>query len=192
MDLLFLNRVSSEFADKVISLSDLLSIDPNWLMFLMDFESGIDSTRENAFGCVGLIQFCADYPGGDSKTISGIEYKLATIKAMSPENQLDLVYAYLKSIQKDKGKFSDYYQLYFAILYPDAYGKPDDYVLNTNSNPIFDLNKDGKITISEVKSYLDSRVHQTIGSQYWDTFFKKKTFCSSIKEKSFSGQQLPC
>lgn len=191
MTLLFSNRVSIAFANKVISISDKLGIDPNWLMFLMDWESGIDADRENPFGCIGLIQFCPDYSGGDYKTIGGVQYKMSIIKSMSPEDQLDLVYDYLKEIQRSKGKFSDYYQLYFAILFPIAYGQPNEYVLTTKSNPIFDLNKNGKVTVGEVKAYLDKRVKEKVPTHYLDTFFKKKTFCNSIKEKSFSGEPLP-
>lgn len=192
MQLLFSNKVSPAFADKVISISNKLPIDPNWLMFLMDWESGIDSDRENLFGCIGLIQFCPDYQGADFKTIGGVQYKMSIIKSMSPEDQLDLVYDYLKEIQGAKGKFEDYYQLYFAILFPEAKGRPDTYVLNTKSNPIFDLNNDDSVTVAEVKGYLDNRVKEKIKPEYWNTFFKKKTFCSSIKEKSCSGELLEC
>lgn len=192
MNLLFSNRVSQAFADKVQSISDKLGIDPNWLMFLMDWESGIDAARENSFGCVGLIQFCADFSGGTYKTINGVQYGLQDIKNRTPEAQLDLVYQYLKEIQSDKGKFADFYDLYFAILYPEAFGKADNYVLNTKSNPIFDLNKDGIITVGEVKQYLDGRVKTKVPAEYWNTFFKKKTSFSSTKEKSYSGQLLEC
>lgn len=192
MNLLFSNRVSKAFADKVNNYSDKLNIDPNWLMFLMDWESGLDASNTNAYGCTGLIQFCADVSGGSYKTIGGKPYSLQSIKNMAPEAQLDVVYAYLKEIQDNKGKFADYYDLYFAILFPQASDKPDDYVLNTKSNPIFDLNKNGSITVAEIKQYLDNRVKTKVPAAYWPTFFKKKTFCSSIKEKSFSGELSLC
>lgn len=192
MNLLFSNRVSQAFADKVISISNSLGIDPDWLMFLMDWESGLNSSITNAYGCTGLIQFCADFSGGTYKTIDGKQYSLQSIKNMAPEAQLDVVYAYLKEMQDDKGKFADYYDLYFAILFPEASDKPDDYVLNTQSNPIFDLNKNGKITVAEVKQYLDNRVKTKVPTAYWPTFFKKKTFCSSIKERSYSGELSLC
>lgn len=183
MELLFGNRVTPAFADKVIEISDKLAIDPNWLMFVMDWESEIDSSRVNSYGCTGLIQFCADQSGGTYKTINGKRYDLESIKNMSPVDQLDVVYEYLREVQRYKGKFPDYYQLYFGILFPDAYGKEDDYILNTKSNPIFDINKNGTITVAEVKEYLDNRVRRLVDPSEWQTFFKKKTFCSSIKEK---------
>lgn len=192
MDLLFSNRVPKVFTDKVISISNKLAIDPNWLMFLMDWESGLDSSRTNPYGCSGLIQFCADFPGGTYKTINGQQYSLQTIRMMAPEAQLDVVYEYLKEVQRNNGKFADYYQLYFAILFPKAYEQPNEYVLDTSTNNIFDLNKNGQITVGEVKQYLDNRVKLTVPTAYWPVFFKKKTSFSSTVERSYSGALLPC
>lgn len=191
MNLLFSNKVSKNFANKVISISNELDIDASWLMFLMDWESAgtFRASIENSFGCIGLIQFCPSHLGADYKTIGGVQYKMSIIKAMTPEAQLDLVEDYLKEVQ-GSGKFPDYHQLYFAILFPEAKGKPDDYVLNTKSNPIFDINKNGSITVGEVKQYLDNRVREKVPQSYWNTFFKKKTSFSSIKEKLYSGEQL--
>lgn len=190
MEILFSNRVSQAFLRILISISNKLAIDPSWLMFLMDWESGISSTRENSYGCLGLIQFCPDYSGGSYKTINGVRYDLQSLKMMLPEDQLQVVYEYLREIQRAKGKFADYYQLYFAILFPAAYGQPDDYVLNTQSNPIFDLNKDGRVTVGEVKEYLDNRVRDKVPQSYWDIFFKKKSSFSYIEQRSYSEQLL--
>lgn len=190
--LLFSSKVSKEFVDKAIIISNKLGIEPDWLMFLIDWESAgsFRASIENSFGCIGLIQFCPDYQGSDFKTIGGVQYKMSIIKAMTEEDQLDLVYDYLKEVQSYKGKFADYYQLYFAILFPEAKGKPDDYILNTKTNPIFDLNKNGSITVLEVKQYLDNMVKEKVPASYWNNFFKKKTSFNSIEEKSYSGEEL--
>lgn len=192
MSLLFSNKVSQAFANKVISRSAELPIEPDWLMFLMDFEDAgtFSAANENSFGCIGLIQFCPDYQGADFKTIGGVQYKMSVIKAMTAEDQLDLVFDYLKEIQHAKRRFATYYDLYFAILFPAAYGQADDYVLNTQSNPIFDLNGDGKITVGEVKTFLDNRIKAKVPAANQNTFFKKKTFCSCIKEKSLLESSL--
>ena len=188
MNVLFSDKVSKAFADKMISRSPELPIEPDWLMFLMDWEdaSTFSPSNENSFGCIGLIQFCPDYQGADFKTIAGVQYKMSIIQAMTAEDQLDLVFDYLKEIQKAKGRFATYYDLYFAILFPAAYGQADDYVLNTKTNMVFDMNSDGLVTVGEVKMYLDNRVKAKVPEAYWNTFFKKKTFCSSIKEKLLS------
>lgn len=197
MALLFINKVlynRQSFSDKVEEISDKLGILPDWLMFLMDFESEISSTRPNACGCVGLIQFCPDrysapcVPAVDYKTIGGRQYKISDIAAMSNVDQLNLVYEYLKPF---KGDMQEYYDLYFAILFPNALGKEDSYIINTKSNPIFDLNKNGSITVAEVKQFLDNRVRDKVSPSYWNIFLKKKeTFCRYIREKSYSGEQL--
>lgn len=190
MALLYINRIvlnRQAFSDKVESISAKLGIDPNWLMFLMDFESEISSSRENSFGCIGLIQFCPDFSGGSYKTIGGIKYNMADIKNMSNVDQLDLVYEYLKPY---KGDMQQYYDLYFAILFPVALGKEDTYVLNTKSNPIFDLNKDGSITVAEVKQFLDNRLNEKVPVSYHDTFKKKTLFCKSIEGNFYSGRGL--
>lgn len=184
MNLLFSNRISKELSDRVIERSAQMGIEPSWFMFLSDFESGLDPYRENSFGCFSWIQFCPDFSGGDYKTIKGKRYYFSDLKNYTPLQLLDLSFEYLEEQQSIHGKFAAYQDLYLAILWPVAIGKPDDYVLKTSSNPIFDINpKDGTITKGEVNQYMDNRVREKVPQEYWNTFFKKKTFCSSIKQK---------
>lgn len=199
MPLLFSNKVSSAFADKVIQKSAQLPIEPDWAMFVMNYESSIDASRPNFIGCVGLIQFCPDKPGLDYKTIGGVVYKLADIKNMTPERQLDLVFQYWQEIQNQYGRFSSYQDLYLGTFYPYAIDQDDNYVIGmekgsgaikiiAQQNPSFDANKDLKITKGEFKSYLDTYVKNTVNEAYWPVFFKKKTSLRSIKERSLSGE----
>jgi len=60
----------------------------------------------------------------------------------------------------------DMYNLYFAVFFPLAIGKEDDFVLQLSDisvakiaaqNPHYDLDKDSKITRGEVVKYLDSK-----------------------------------
>lgn len=183
MLLLFKDRVSKEVADRVIYRSEKLPIEPHWFMFLADFESSLDAYKPNKYGCFSWIQFCPDVSGGDYKTIKGRRYYFIDMKKMSEIELLDLSFDYLEEQQSNHGRFSSYHDLYFSILYPVAIGKPDDYVLNTQSNPIFDLNKNGTITVGEVKQYLDNRVRVKVPNAYLDIFFKKKTSFSYINEK---------
>lgn len=183
MNVLFSNRVPKQVLDRIIYRSEKLGIDPSEFMFLGEFESGLSSTIINSYGCVGVIQFCADATGLDYKTINGVRYKLSDIQKMTFVEQVDLAFDYLEEQQRIHGRFASYHDLYFAILYPIAIGKPDDYVLNTQSNPIFDINKNGSITVGEVKQYLDNRVKEKVPTEYWNILFKKKTFCSYINGK---------
>lgn len=186
MDILFLYKVPGDrqaYANKLISVSDRLGTEANWIQFLIDWEDAgtFSPSNENSFGCIGYIQFCPDVPGGSYKTIGGIPYEMSEIKAMNPEQQLELVYTYLKPY---KGDIESYYDLYFAILWPAALGKEDSYVLRTNTNNVFDINKDGAITVGEVKKYLDNRVKQVVPAEYQDSFKKKEISFKSTREKS--------
>lgn len=196
MPVLFSNRVPKEVLDRIIYRSEKLGTEPDWFMFLGDWESGLSSTIENSCGCVGVIQFCADkysapcVPAVDYKTIKGIRYKLSDIKNMPFVQQIDLAFDYLEEQRGVFRRFASYSDLYFAILYPSAIGKPDDYILNTQSNPIFDINKDSTITVGEVKQYMDNRVREKVPQNYWNIFFKKKVSSSCTRVKLFSGRQL--
>ena len=178
MELLFKNKVTDnreEFAEKMETISAKLGTIPDWLMFLMDFESAetFSASEENPFGCIGLIQFCPDFSGADYKTINGVQYKMSVIKSMSNVEQLTLVYEYLKLF---KGDIQEYYDLYFAILCPDMLGKPDDYSNAgcSRNNLVFDMNSNKSVTVGEVKKFLDERVKNKVPPSYWNLFFKKK------------------
>lgn len=190
MNLLFSNKVTKQVADTIISRSGKLGIDPDWFMFLGDFESGLDAWESNPYGCFSWIQFCPDVPGGDYKTIKGRRYYFFELAKMSEIELLNLSFDYLEEQQSAHGRFASYHDLYFSILYPAAIGEPDDYVLNTKSNNIFDINKNGSITVGEVKQYLDNRVKLKVPADYWSVFFKKKTSFSYTKQNCYGVQPL--
>lgn len=190
MAFLFSNRISKQEADVIVERSKQLPIEPSWFTFLADFESGLDPYRYNPYGCFSWLQFCPDFSGGTYKTIKGQRYYFSEMAKMTPIQLLNLSFDYLEEQQAAHGRFSTYHDLYFSILYPAAIGKPDSYVLNTKSNPIFDGNKDGKITVGEVKKYLDVRVKTKVPTSDWDLLLKKKASSSYIREKSYFGHSL--
>ena len=189
MALLFINKVPGDkiaFEAKVRSISNMLDIDPNWLMFLINFESDgtFSASVPNEYGCRGLIQFCPDKSGGNYKTISGRQYTMDQIASMTNVEQLDLVYDYLNERQGIGHKFYGFHDLYLAILWPKAVGQDDDYVITTSTNPAFDIApKDGIITVGEVKRFLDERVAKTVPSEYQKEFKKKVLFSEYTKGK---------
>lgn len=197
MALLFSNKVSKEFTDKIISISDDLAIDPNWLMFIINFETGGSfSPREQNpdTQATGLIQFLPS-------TATWLGTSIPALIAMTNVEQLDYVYEYLKRRQKEYGRFSTYHDLYLSVFYPKAINESDEYVIGSErgssyvqsvakQNSGFDYNKDLKVTKSELKKWLDMQVMKVASTDLYPTFFKKKTFCSYIKEKSCSGEQL--
>lgn len=190
MALLWSNRITKPQADIIIRRSDKLSTEPDWAMFLFDLESSLNPFIENPYGCYSWLQFCADYSGANYKTIQGRRYYFSDMKKMTADELLNLSFDYLDEQQENTGRFASYHDMYFSILYPVAVGKPDDYVLNTKTNPLFDLNKNGTITVGEVKEYLDNRVRAKVPTEYWNTFFKKKSGGNYIREKSYGEHSL--
>ncbi len=152
----------SQFVAKVISISQKLEINPNWLMGIMYWESAytFSPSKKNNIGCVGLIQFCPDSPGGSFKTINGKKYYLSDLAKMTAIQQLDVVYQYYLPY---KGKIKGYIDCYFVTFFPAAIGKPDDWILQASgispysiwkSNPGFRVDKEQNIKVWEVKKIM--------------------------------------
>lgn len=189
MTLLFSNIVSKLFSDKVkVIAGDLPATDPNWLMFLMGFETRYTfspSIKNPTSTATGLIQFL-------ESTARDLGTTTAQLRLMSAEDQLDYVYKYL---DKKNKKFSSYHDLYLAIIYPAAIGQPDTYELDADAsmaNLGFDINKNKRVTVGEIKEKLDDTVREVVPSSYWPIFFKKKTSFNSIKQNSYSGELSLC
>ena len=172
MNLVYISRVLTNqlpFSEKVRYISDLLGIDPNWLMWVMNFESSLNPRAVNPDGgATGLIQF---YPS----TARSLGTTTADLLQMSNVEQLDYVYDYLKP---HSGRMNSMIDVYFAVFFPVAMNKADDYILQTSTlaastiarqNAGFDLNRDAQITRSEV----EARVSVGIPSEY-QAIMKKK------------------
>jgi len=161
MALLFEEKISENkdaFVDKVKAISKDLSIDPNWLMVVMNSESGLKHRIVNKIsGATGLIQFMPD-------TARGLGTTTEKLKAMSNVEQLDYVKKYFQ------GKtYNSYTDLYAQTFYPVSRNKPDDFILGSErgmdwakkiaqQNKVIDLNKDGVITAGEFKQWVKSRI----------------------------------
>ena len=168
--ILYENKVSPEFIVKVKDVANRLGIDVNWLMAVMHLESAgtFSPSITNSLGYVGLIQF----GWSASATIGTTQAKL---KMMSAVEQLEYVYKYLAIYKR---KITSYVDLYLAIFFPVALGKSKDFVLQAKNlpadkvaraNPLFDINKDSKITVGEIEEKLMNRIPKTFLS-----YFKEK------------------
>lgn len=167
----FSTRLTASQLAKVEKVSTDLFIDSDWLLGVMYLESKLNPQAVNPVsGSVGLIQFTRDKAGVDYKTINGKKYPLETIKAMDFTKQLDVVSEYYKT---HKNKMSSFADVYLVTFFPLAVGKPDTYVLQTSGlsasliasqNPIFDLNKDKKITKGEFIAYIENKYLKTFNS----------------------------
>jgi hypothetical protein len=135
---------NTTFKEKLKQISNEIGVDENSIIKLMKHESGLDSSVKNSIGCVGLIQFCPDNSGGNTKTINGKAYNLEDLRN-DLELQLDAIKEFWSKGKRD-GKIKDAKDLYIYNFFPVAAGKSDNYVLQTKglsaekiakSNPIF-------------------------------------------------------
>jgi hypothetical protein len=150
---------------KVIEVATELGINPNWLLAVIYFETAktFSPSKTNSIGSVGLIQFTRDKSGVAYKTINGKKHVLTDIAKMSFESQMDLVLEYFKEVKRTSGKsLNSFMDVYFAVFFPKALNQSSSYILQTigltasliaKQNPIFDSNKDAKITKSEIENF---------------------------------------
>jgi hypothetical protein len=176
MNLLFIDKVKlnqSAFAEKVVHIAKLLGIDPNWLMFVMNSESGLNHQAKNPYaGAIGLIQFMP-------ATAKGLGTSVEALAKMTNVQQLDYVYKYYLTY---KSRIKNITDLYLATFYPYAMGKPDSYQIGSEKglkyaqlvakqNPIFDLNKDGIVTLGEWKQWLLKSLKKKVTEEQYNLFF---------------------
>lgn len=143
------SKVSEVFKDRVKWIAADLGFNPNWLMAAMAFESGetFSASVKNAAGsgATGLIQFMPS-------TAKGLNTTVKDLAALSPEDQLKFVYKYFLPY---KGRIKSLDDLYMAILWPSAIGKPPEYKLfirggvTYRQNAGLDRDKNGYVSKAE-------------------------------------------
>lgn len=167
----FINKVPENrqaFGEKVISISDQLGFMPEWLMIVMNNESGEDSTAHNPYSsATGLIQFM-------ESTAADLGTSTAALAAMTNIDQLD----YVKKYFTKYGYYhhvNDVSDCYLAVFFPSALFKGEDYIFPkwaSDANPVFDLNKDGQLTKAEFRKYVNDKYSAYLPDQA--EFVKKK------------------
>jgi len=146
-----------EFILGIENLTNYLGIDnPNSLLAVMNLESGLNPKAQNttypfANGyATGLIQFTPD-------TAKYLGTSVESLYATNNVGQLEYVKKYFSPF---RGKIKSFTDLYLTTFFPAALGKADSYVIETSkisaqsvakSNPSFDLDKNGAITVGEFK-----------------------------------------
>lgn len=153
----------SEFKAKVVRMAADLGCDPNHLMAAMAFETGESfspSIVNTVSGATGLIQFMPS-------TARALGTTTAALKAMSAVNQLDYVSKYFQSY---KGKLSSLSDVYMAILWPKAIGKPEGFVLfaapsvQYTQNKGLDTDGDGGVTKAEASAKVRAKLTKGMGA----------------------------
>jgi len=163
-------QVSAEFCDRIREIADSLGTDPNYLMACIAFESGetFSPAIKNAAGsgATGLIQFM---PG----TAQALGTTTEELASMTAEEQLDYVEEYFLP---SSGKLTTLEDVYMAILWPAAVGKPLDYVLFEKDDPEhprryiqnagLDFDQDGIITKAEAAGKVRKKLEKGLSSQF--------------------------
>lgn len=144
-------KVSPSFRKKVYQICDELGWGhehPSWLMACMAFETGrtfSPSTKNPSSSASGLIQFM-------DATARGLGTTTTKLRAMTPVQQLDWVKKYFEPYARRVNNLED---MYMAILWPVAVGKPLDYALWRSgtrtyaANRGLDINRNGAVTKRE-------------------------------------------
>lgn len=145
-------KVEPSFRAGVLWIEQQLELDADKLMACMAFETGgtFSPTVRNAAGssAIGLIQFMAT-------TAKQLGTSTEALGRLTATQQLSYVYHYFRRFGGDLSHWS-LEDVYMAILYPAAIGKPLDWEmpwkygsLAYKQNAGLDLNKDHKITKRE-------------------------------------------
>jgi hypothetical protein len=162
---------------KLKEVSTLLGVDPFWLWVVIQHESGWNPRAVNpSTGASGLIQFMPS-------TAKSLGASPATILLSGVNSQLDLVYKYLLPY---KGKMKDIDDVYFAVFYPKAIGKPNSYILGIEKgkdyaqtvamqNPANNPNRDNMITVGEVKRIIRNKAKAYGYNPFQELLSKLKT-----------------
>lgn len=147
--------LSDEFYNKVVEVAKKVKCSANDLMAMMYSESGLKTTTVNrSSGATGLIQFMPD-------TAREIGTTTTALKRMSAVEQLTYVEKYILMNKRNAG-YSENQVLdtgtLYAINFLPAYAKRE--VLSTQNDKYYsankglDVNKDGKITKTELANRL--------------------------------------
>ena len=146
-----------KFRAGVIDMAKRLKLNPDWLMGVMQFESGIDPHKKNyaGSGATGLIQFMPD-------TARGLGTSTGALGQMSATQQLPFVEKYFKNKAPHIKNMRD---MYMSVLYPAAMGKGAEHTLfsadsksrlgkiSYKQNAGLDTNKDGRVTAGEAAAH---------------------------------------
>lgn len=145
-----------DFNVKLDNVANSLGVEPNFLRATIHMETGgtFDPSIKNpGSSATGLIQFM-------SATAKNLGTTTSKLSKMTGEEQLDYVEKYFKPW---KGKLKTLGDVYAAVLWPAAVGKPANYVLFRRGTeayrlnaPAFDLSQKGYVTKKDITKKLQS------------------------------------
>ena len=148
-----------DFYKKVKTVATELKCSHLDLLACMAFETGrtMNPGIQNSIGATGLIQFIRP-------TAASLGTTTDELRTMTRVQQMDYVLKYFKAGPIRKLSSVTLEDLYMAILWPAAVGKPNDYVLFSSPSKAYeqnkglDLNKDGNITKAEAAAKVRDQI----------------------------------
>ena len=162
--LLFIDKVAEPirdaFAKEVRRMARKYRINPNWLMGVMNSETGgsFDPAQKNyaGSGATGLIQFMP----ATARDLGTTTHALAKLSAVA---QLSYVDRYLAMQMKNFGinRIKDYDDLYLMVFYPAYIGQPDTKAFPQSvyaQNKGVDVDSDGIMTIADFKAFIRKKI----------------------------------
>ena len=147
------------FVAQVNEMSVRLQVKPEWLMIVMCFETGGTfraNIRNRYSGATGLIQFIPT-------TATRLGTSVSRLGRMDAVEQLQFVECYFTPYA---GKMHNAYDCYIVVFAPAFLGKPESQILYRANgktaldrrryryNRILDTNRDGLITIADVRKQI--------------------------------------
>lgn len=154
----YIDSNKEEFLLEVSNIANRLGITSNQLLSVMFIESNLNHKAPNRIsGAVGLIQFMP-------ATAISLGTTVQKLALLTNVQQLYYVEKYLKPYA---GKMHTLADVYFAVFFPLAIGKADNFVLKTSKlsaklissqNKAYDRNNDNEITVGEVKISINKRI----------------------------------
>jgi len=176
----YINKIKSteraSFEKALRYYCGLLKINPNWLMFIMNFESAgtfSPSIRNPYSGGVGLIQFM-------QVTAKWLGTSTDALAALTATKQLFYVYKFYKS---KAGKYKSGEDMYLFTFYPYAIGKPNSYVIGSEQginyarlikkqNPSLSIYNKDTITLGEwriaLRKIITNKITETQTKEFYN------------------------
>ena len=140
---------SPEFITRIQEVASRLQTDPNWLLTIMQLESGITPDAQNPQGkATGLIQFMP-------ATAKALGTSVDALRSMADYEQLEYVEAFYR---KYTGKLRGPGDVYMVTFYPSMAFRDSGTVIAKKGEPVYDqnsgldTNKDDILTVGDVES----------------------------------------
>lgn len=144
------------FFNALDAMAKRLGIPVEWICNVIWIESGFNQKAKNSQSTAsGLIQML----NSNCIAYAGVSYQI--FLTYTNIQQLKGVEGYFKAMIKSAGKPRDWFETYCLVFQPVWVGKADSVTLSQagySVNKYIDLNKDGKITKGEFRTWANKQL----------------------------------